>query len=483
MQATDKISVRLIVLFVAVATVLVTIFGVVSYSSSKAAMEKQLSEQMQRTIERMQIALPAAVWNIDSKQIDALLGAEMADPAVSGLMVQSAKDIFVAGRLRDLTDQLVVAKADSAPTGESVTGALQFDDSGQMKPVGKIQVYYTRTLIDKALRSTILQIVAQVVLLDLALIVAVVLGLNAVVLGSLNKVRSALQTISSGDADLTRRLQVYRHDEVGEVAKFFNVFVERLQNVIVDVRQSTQALDMSSSEIARGNLDLSDRTERQASALEQTAASMEEMTVTVKNNTDNARMANEMAMAASGVAAKGGAVVAQVVSTMGSINDSSKKIVDIISVIDGIAFQTNILALNAAVEAARAGEQGRGFAVVAAEVRSLAQRSAEAAKEIKSLIGDSVSKVEVGSKLVNDAGLTMNEIVSSVKKVTDIMGEILNASQEQLGGIDQINEAIKEMDSVTQQNAALVEEAAAAAGSMQDQAANLKEVLGAFRVD
>ncbi len=257
---------------------------------------------------------------------------------------------------------------------------------------------------------------------------------------------------------------------------------DNLSTIVGQVRLGTDTIATASSEIASGNLDLSSRTEQQASSLEETASSMEELTSTVKQNADNARQANALAVSASEVAVKGGAVVAQVVDTMGSINNSAKKIVDIIGVIDGIAFQTNILALNAAVEAARAGEQGRGFAVVAAEVRSLAQRSAAAAKEIKTLIGDSVEKVDAGSKLVDQAGSTMDEIVASVKRVTDIMGEIMAASQEQTAGIEQINQAIAQMDEVTQQNAALVEEAAAAAQSLQDQAGNLSQVVSVFQV-
>ena len=258
---------------------------------------------------------------------------------------------------------------------------------------------------------------------------------------------------------------------------------DSLANIVVQVHTSTDTIATASSQIANGNLDLSSRTEQQASSLEETASSMEELTSTVKQNADNARQANSLALSASEVAVKGGAVVAQVVDTMGSINESSRKIVDIIGVIDGIAFQTNILALNAAVEAARAGEQGRGFAVVAAEVRNLAQRSAGAAKEIKSLIGDSVDKVHEGAKLVDQAGATMDEIVASVKRVTDIMSEIMTASQEQTDGIEQINQAISQMDEVTQQNAALVEEAAAAAESMQDQATNLTQVVSVFKID
>ncbi|HKB52491.1 MAG TPA: methyl-accepting chemotaxis protein, partial [Ramlibacter sp.] len=238
----------------------------------------------------------------------------------------------------------------------------------------------------------------------------------------------------------------------------------------------------ASGQIASGNQDLSQRTEEQASSLEETAASMEELTGTVKQNADNARQANQLAQSASAVAEQGGAVVGEVVTTMDAINTASKKIVDIISVIDGIAFQTNILALNAAVEAARAGEQGRGFAVVATEVRNLAQRSAAAAKEIKGLIDDSVGKVSTGTELVSRAGQTMDEVVSSIKRVTDIMGEIAAASQEQTRGIEQVNQAITQMDQVTQQNAALVEEASAAAQSMREQAGSLVEAVSVFKL-
>jgi methyl-accepting chemotaxis protein len=255
-----------------------------------------------------------------------------------------------------------------------------------------------------------------------------------------------------------------------------------LNDIVGQVRQGTDTIATASAEIASGNLDLSSRTEQQASALEETASSLEELTSTVKQNADNARQANALAISASDIAIKGGSAVSQVITTMRAINDSSKRIADIISVIDGIAFQTNILALNAAVEAARAGEQGRGFAVVATEVRSLAQRSAAAAKEIKLLIDDSVANVDNGTKLVDAAGQTMGEIVGSVKRVTDIIGEITSASREQTAGIEQINEAVAQMDEVTQQNAALVEQAAAAAQSLQEQAASLSEVVSVFQV-
>jgi len=289
------------------------------------------------------------------------------------------------------------------------------------------------------------------------------------------------QKVAQGD--LTSRIESHSTDETGQLLDALKKMNDSLTAIVGRVRTGSDAISTASSQIATGNLDLSSRTEQQAGSLEETASSMEELTSTVKQNADNARQANSLANSASEVASKGGAVVAQVVDTMSSINESSKKIVDIISVIDGIAFQTNILALNAAVEAARAGEQGRGFAVVAAEVRNLAQRSAGAAKEIKALIGDSVEKVDAGSRLVNQAGSTMDQVVESVKRVNDIISEIASAGVEQTSGIEQINRAIMEMDNVTQQNASLVEEAAAAAESMQDQAVALAKMVDIFKLN
>ncbi|MES2075014.1 MAG: methyl-accepting chemotaxis protein [Pseudomonadota bacterium] len=292
-----------------------------------------------------------------------------------------------------------------------------------------------------------------------------------------------LGEIADGNGDLSRRMAVEGSDEIGALADAFNRFVSSLNQTIRAVRGSTETIATASAEIAAGNLDLSARTENQASSLEQTASAMEQLTSTVAQNAASARTANELVQSASGIAREGGQVVGRVVDTMASIKDSSRKIADIIGVIDGIAFQTNILALNAAVEAARAGEQGRGFAVVASEVRNLAQRSAAAAREIKELIGDSVGKVDAGSALVDAAGATMGRIVASVEQVTGIMGEIVAASHEQSEGIGQVNLAIAEIDGTTQQNAALVEQAAAAATSLQEQAARLAEVVSVFKLD
>ncbi len=291
-------------------------------------------------------------------------------------------------------------------------------------------------------------------------------------------------TVARGIAqgDLTQNVQVRSNNEMGELQQALQNMNASLAKIVRQVRVGTDTIFSASSDIASGNLDLSNRTELQASSLEKTAASMAEVTAAVNQNAEHARHANQLAQSASDVAVRGGSVVSGVINTMASINASSKRIVDIIAVIDGIAFQTNILALNAAVEAARAGEQGRGFAVVAAEVRSLAKRSADAAQEIKTLIGDSVTQVEAGSSLVHQAGSTMNDIVDSIRHVTDIMGEITSASADQTAGIERVGSAIDEMNQVTQQNAALVEQAAAAAQSLQDQAQHLEQTVGAFKI-
>ncbi|WP_269449072.1 methyl-accepting chemotaxis protein [Massilia endophytica] len=313
--------------------------------------------------------------------------------------------------------------------------------------------------------------------------VVMVAACAALMRAIMRPLRQALRHFEAmADGDLSTRIEISRNDEMGTLLGGLQKMQQQLASTVLRVRDGAGSIASASTQIASGNLDLSSRTEQQASSLEETASSLEELTATVRQNADNARQANQLALSASEVAAQGGKLVAQVVDTMGDINTSSQRIVDIISVIDSIAFQTNILALNAAVEAARAGEQGRGFAVVASEVRNLAQRSAGAAKEIKELIGNAVQSAEAGTALVDKAGATMGDIVASVTRVTDIMGEIMSASEEQSAGIDQINRAVTEMDQATQQNAALVEEAAAAAATLQDQASTLEETVRIFKL-
>ncbi|ELE9706676.1 methyl-accepting chemotaxis protein II [Enterobacter cloacae subsp. cloacae] len=328
--------------------------------------------------------------------------------------------------------------------------------------------------------SQAIWVLISVLIVVLVVIVAVWLGIKQALISPLTRLIDNIRHIASGD--LVKRIEVEGANEMGELADSLRHMQSELVRTVGDVRNGANAIYSGASEIAMGNNDLSSRTEQQAASLEETAASMEQLTATVKQNAENARQASNLALSASETAQKGGKVVDNVVQTMRDIAGSSQKIADIISVIDGIAFQTNILALNAAVEAARAGEQGRGFAVVAGEVRNLAQRSAQAAREIKSLIEDSVGRVEVGSTLVESAGETMGEIVNAVTRVTDIMGEIASASDEQSRGIDQVGLAVAEMDRVTQQNASLVEESAAAAAALEEQASRLTQAVAVFRI-
>jgi methyl-accepting chemotaxis protein len=460
------------------------------------------SNNVQTEVNEVAIALRNIMLSNDAadrqKQIDKIRSSQAAAKALferlqSGVTTEKGQEL--ANRMAAANDQYLnradeLLKRINTGTDEEARAYL----AAELRPVLAVlkkavgeQIAYQRELT-KIASTAAAETYAQTRLLVLglgaaALALAAVVGwlITVSITRPVERALEVANTVAAGD--LTSRIDVTTQDELGQLLGALKAMNENLARTVSTVRSGTGMISSASSQVAAGNQDLSARTEQQASSLEETASSMEELTSTVKQNADNARQANLLAEAASHVAERGGKVITQVVGTMGEINSSANKISDIIGVIDGIAFQTNILALNAAVEAARAGEQGRGFAVVATEVRNLAQRSAAAAKEIKTLIGESAEKVENGSKLVGEAGSTMAEIVTSVKRVTDIMAEITSASQEQTAGIEQINQAIAQMDEVTQQNASLVEEAAAASESMQQQAAQLEQAVAVFRVD
>jgi len=429
----------------------------------------------------------AAKYQADLKKLEAKFAAE-GTPEEKSLLAQikehegtampaiaKASELWLANNAVEATKVLI---KEIRPAQKKWMEAL--DQLGKLEEKLNAQVQLDAANGYESARNFMIAMGVLAVLISLAAAYVITRGLLKQLGGEPDYTASIAGSIANGDLSISIDTAANDKDSLlVEMKEMRNSLV----GIVGQVRVGTETIGTASREIAAGNIDLSSRTEMQASSLEKTASAMEELTSTVKQNADNAREANELAANASEVARKGGAVVSQVVDTMSSINESSRKIVDIISVIDGIAFQTNILALNAAVEAARAGEQGRGFAVVAAEVRNLAQRSAGAAKEIKALIDDSVEKVGAGTKLVGQAGVTMDEVVSSVRRVTDIMGEIANASQEQSAGIEQVNLSIIEMDSMTQQNAALVEEAAAAAQSLQDQAGELARVVSIFKLE
>ena len=392
--------------------------------------------------------------------------------------------------LKPVTDLSASLSADKLTAASGVSEQLPVDIGGRPVLLTVVPVHGTSWLLVVALDEAealapIGRMLSSSLLVSLLVLVVAGLllaGLLSQRLGRLLQLRDAMREIGSGDGDLTRSLSTQGHDELAEIASSFNTFTHKLAVVLAQIRDASGSVRLAAEEIATGNQDLSSRTELTASSLEQTSSSMQQMTETVRINADSTQQANQLVAQASAVAGQGGAVVGQVVQTMEQINAASKKIADIIGVIDGIAFQTNILALNAAVEAARAGEQGRGFAVVAGEVRSLAQRSAQAAREIKTLISTSVDRVEDGARQVETAGSTMREIVTAVERVAHIMAEIQSATSEQNASITEIGQAVNQLDQMTQQNAALVEQSAAAAASLKDQSVRLSEVVGEFRL-
>ncbi|RFP08505.1 HAMP domain-containing protein [Duganella sp. BJB488] len=436
--------------------------------AAKAEMETAMNAAHGKIIEAFDKYEKEDVSNDDDK---VQLTADRQALAAYDVLLGKVKALANDGKVDEARDLALANRAVSTKLADAIEAHRQYNAKLGMSAAADAAATLTHAnWLAIAIASAVIAAVAGMGLL-----------LTRKLVNSLNEAVKIAQTVAAGD--LTYNIVITSKDETGQLLQALKEMNDSLVLIVGQVRTGTDTIATASGQIASGNLDLSSRTEEQASSLEETASSMEELTSTVKQNAANAQQANELAESASDVALKGGAVVTQVIHTMGSIDESAKKIVEIIGVIDGIAFQTNILALNAAVEAARAGEQGRGFAVVASEVRNLAHRSAAAAKEIKTLISNSVEQVDAGSKLVNQAGATMDEVVASVKRVTDIISEITIAGREQTSGIEQINQAITQMDTVTQQNAALVEEAAAAASSLQDQAGTLAHLVSTFKIN
>ncbi|OWY33518.1 methyl-accepting chemotaxis protein [Herbaspirillum aquaticum] len=510
----SKLTIRARLIFVigflALLLVASGVLGLVGLRSTNAQMRSLYEDRLVAfsQLERMSAALDAARNGIstsivgDSGDIDANMDRIEKAIKANDAVLKQYQETQLTSEERALLDKLVpqrqkfvaegIKPAAEALRNRDFQGAIELyggvmlklyaDAHATLAQLMDLQRNVGRELHEQAQQRYQTLLVVMGVAMAAGLFVALLMGVLLVraISRPLQRAVTVAQAVAAGD--LTQQIDVHSQDETGQLMQALQQMNANLQGIVGQVRLSTDTIATASSEIAHGNLDLSSRTEQQAGALEETASAMEQLTSTVRHNADSAQQAKELAHSASEVAVRGGDVVRQVVDTMSSINQSSSKIVDIISVIDGIAFQTNILALNAAVEAARAGEQGRGFAVVASEVRSLAQRSAAAAKEIKVLIDDSVTRVGTGSALVAQAGQTIDEVVRSVQRVSEVVTDISAAGQEQSQGIEEVNNAITQMDETTQQNAALVEQAAAAAQSMQEQAARLSEAVSVFRL-
>jgi methyl-accepting chemotaxis protein len=506
-----KISTRLsmavasvVLITLAISVLSYTRMGLMNRNTNKIVVDlypkTETAHEIINNVNLISLAVRNSLLFVDNTMIETEINRIRDSQKKTGVLIEKLESETDAGEGRDLigkikTDQqkfdtdldhlLELAKTDGAAATDYMINDFRPVNTAYLNSVDDL-IRYESEQMKRGGNDSLDSFTASrnflIVMMTITALLSTILGFW--ILRSItNPLRRAVEVASAvAEGDLTQHIEVTSKDETGLLLQALKDMVNRLTGIVSGVRITTDSIGTASREIAQGNADLSQRTEEQASSLEETASSMEELTSTVRQNAENAKQANQLAANASDIAVKGGQAVGEVVQTMGMISTSSKKIMDIISVIEGIAFQTNILALNAAVEAARAGEQGRGFAVVAAEVRNLAQRSAAAAKEITTLIKDSVEKVDVGSKQVDQAGETMNEIVQAVKRVTDIMAEIAAASIEQNSGIEQVNQAILQMDEVTQQNAALVEQAAASAEAMEEQALALTMAVNIFKL-
>ncbi len=481
MRRSYSIRSRMNWLFLVIVTGLMAAMAAYNYHVGQRERQAALQDDLGAIVARLSGSLPAALWNFDQGQIDRIVSAEMGARFIESIaVVQDGK--LASGMARDGAGNPAKIEREPAAGEYSASAALSFTEGDKTQQLGSVTVHISYAGIRQAMRAELLRQSLQALLMVAALMAALSLSLQRVVLRPLATVRNALEQIGAGSADLTRRLPTAGSVEFIGIAHGFNAFVQRLEGVVQQVRQQAETVSVGSREIADGNLDLSQRTEQTASHLQAIAQTVGEMRRSVEHSADGAQAADRCGREAAAVADRGGKLMDGVISTMGEMSASAGRITEITSVIDGIAFQTNILALNAAVEAARAGEQGRGFAVVAGEVRSLAQRSGEAAREIKTLIDDTVAKVGSGQQQVDAAGHTIKEIVGAIRRVSDILGEITQSSQEQRQSIGQVGDALANIDEATQRNAALVEQVSAAAGSVRESSSGLVDAVGVFTV-
>lgn len=509
MSKVRSIRVRFIAVFVAVTTALLALFGGFSYFSTKWEIERQLAESAQALSTRLQGSLPAPLWEMNVNQAGALIDTEMAASDVSAIIVRDGSRVIV-GRVRDASGKAVAAKPDDKPLGEKSVVPLQAMDAGVAKPIGTAEVYMSLERIERAKRSSIVSIVIQVVLQNLALVAVMVLVLNSFVLKPLNKVRRALEEIASGDADLTKRLSVASNDEIGDVAHWFNVFVEHLQGIVRQVAEGAEALAGAAAQMSDGSKEVARRASQQSEIVSSMAAAMEEMTVGITHVSEHSNEVRDLSVRSGNLSKQGSAAVTTLTSGMQRISDSvnssgetvealgreSEKISTVVNVIKEIADQTNLLALNAAIEAARAGEQGRGFAVVADEVRKLAERTTKSTIEISSTIGvvqqgireavermhSGVARVEEGVNEASLAGKTISDVENCATRLVDAVGDIVNSISEQSSASTSIARQVEEIAEIADEADHAMQGVALHAEKVSDLAADLKAAVGGFKV-